>query len=356
MEKQKISLKKYLFILVGISIVFSSCSKGVKMNELETKNGVFHLKNKAEVFSGKIQEKYVSGKDSMTAQVDSGLFNGNFIVYYEKGTVKDSIVYSKGVIVKFKRFLSNGSEMKVPDKLLFESKKGLTYIVENKDTLLFCGLSIKCNKDKSIDETTYLNGELNGVSNSYFQNGKISYTRIYKNGKLQGKATEYFSNGNLKEVGFWADGSRIGKWTTYHPNKKIDEVGIYRNANKDSTWNEYYESGKIKLTSNYSVGIKNGKYIAYYENGKVEAKGAFQNNLREGDWIFYNSNGSIDAQQKFSHGNALSKCHCCGKYYNYNEGWTARNPGFSRGAWDLFADGGAGGGPYCSQGCARRCE
>lgn len=356
MKKQKIISKKYLFILVGIGIVLAGCSKGLKMNELETRNGVFYLKNKAEVFTGKIQEKYVSGKDSMIAQVDSGLYNGNYTIYYEKGTVKDSIIYRKGVIIKYKRFLSNGSELKVPDKLLYHSKQGLTYIVENKDTILFSGLSIKYNNDKSFDETAYLNGELNGVSNSYFPNGKIFYTRIFQNGKLQGKSTEYFTNGNIKEVGFWADGSKTGKWTTYHPNNKIHEVGIYKNGDRDSTWNEFYESGKIELTSNYSNGIKNGKYIAYYENGKVEAKGTFLNDLREGDWVFYNSNGSIDAQQRFSRGNALSKCECCGRYYNYAEGWTARNPGFSRGAWEFFANGGAGGGPYCSRGCARRCE
>lgn len=348
------------FLLIYLCVItLSSCAEVVKQKELDVKDNLFYKKNDTKPFTGKILESYISGNDSLVAEVDSGSYNDNYLVYYRTGEVKDSVVYKKGEIIKFKRFLTNGSEMKVPEKLLFKSKDGLTCIVDKKkDTIPFSGLSIRYNDGKSslYETSNYINGELNGVCNSYFHGGKIFYTRKYKYGKLDGKSVEYYANGKFKEEGDWVAGLRVGKWTTYYANKQIDKVGIYKNGNKDSTWNEYYENGKKELISNYLNGVGTGNYIAYFANGNIKAKGRLKNDLREGDWTFYNSNGSVDAQQRFSHGKALRRCDCCGKYYNYDEGWCSRNPGFSRGAWDFFADGGAGGGPYCSKGCARRCE
>ncbi len=341
------------------AIILTSCSKGIKLSELELKNKLYYNVNEQKPFTGKVYEAYLSGKDSLVATIDNGLFNGDYLLYYPTGEIKDSVVYEKGIIVKYKRFLTSGLVLKTPQKLLFQSKNGLTCIIdENNDTVPFSGLSIESKSGDTIYNGTknYINGELNGEAVAYYDNGKIYYSRINKNGKWEGRAITYYENGNLKEEGNYADDSRKGKWTTYHKNKNIDEVGIYTNGSKDSTWNEYYENGKIELISNYSNGIKNGNYIAYYQNGNTQAKGSFLNNMRDGDWTFYSSNGSVDVQKRFSRGNALSKCDCCGNFYNYDEGWTARNPGFSSGAWDVFADGGAGGGPYCSKGCARRCE
>jgi len=341
-------------------IVLTGCSKGIKLSELALKDKLYYNANEQKPFTGKVYEAYLSGKDSLVANIDSGLFNGDYLLYYPTGEIKDSVEYEKGIIVKCKRFLTSGLVLKTPQKLLFQSKNGLICIIdENKDTVPFSGLSVGNYSDKSRNERNYINGELTGSTTEYFPNGKVSSITNFKKSVAVGEYIAYFDNGSLKEQGNYAkegNSVRIGKWTTYHKNKNIDEVGIYTNGRKDSTWNEYYENGKIELISNYSNGIKNGNYIAYYQNGNTQAKGSFLNNMRDGDWTFYSSNGSVDAQQRFSRGNALSKCDCCGNFYNYNEGWTARNPGFSSGAWDVFADGGAGGGPYCSKGCARRCE
>jgi antitoxin component YwqK of YwqJK toxin-antitoxin module len=342
------------------AIILTSCSKGIKLSELELKNKLYYNTSEQKPFTGKVYEAYLSGKDSLIANIDSGMFNGKYLLYYPTGEIKDSVVYEKGIIVKYKRFLTSGLEKKISEKLLVQSKQGLTCIIdENKDTILFSGLSEGNDIDKSRYENNYINGELTGVATVYFPNGKVSSIINRRNSVAVGEYIEYFDNGSLKEKGNYSnDGNnwRTGKWTSYHKNKNIDEVGIYTNGRKDSTWNEYYENGKIELISNYSNGIKNGNYIAYYQNGNTQAKGSFLNNMREGDWTFYSSNGSIDGQQRFSRGNALSKCDCCGKFYNYDEGWTARNRGFTQGAWDYFAAGGSGGGPYCSRGCAKRCE
>ncbi|MEI7504120.1 MAG: toxin-antitoxin system YwqK family antitoxin [Paludibacter sp.] len=349
-----------LKIAVLCTITMTSCSKGIKLSELALKDKLYYNANEQKPFTGKVYEAYLSGKDSLVANIDSGMFNGDYLLYYPTGEIKDSVVYEKGIIVKYKRFLTSGLVLKTPQKILFQSKQGLTCTIdEKKDTVPFSGLSVGNYSDKSRYEKNYINGELTGVATEYFPNDKVSSITNFRNSVAVGAYIAYFDNGSLKEQGKYpneGNSGRIGKWTTYYINKKIDEVGIYLNGKKDSTWTTYYENGKIKGTANYSNGTDNGPFVDYYENGNVKIRGTFQNGLKEGEWTWYRSNGVVDSKGKYSHGKSLSKCDCCGNFYNYDEGWTARNPGFSSGAWDVFADGGAGGGPYCSKGCARRCE
>lgn len=348
-------ISRILKISVLSLMILTSCTNGVKLSELTLKDKLYYKVDEQKPFTGSVHEAFLTGKDSLVASIANGLYNGDYLIYYPTGEIKDSVVYDKGIIVKYKRLLISGLELKIPEKLLFQSKNGLTCIIdENKDTVIFSGLSIKYKNNKSIDETTnYINGKLNGKRSVFHPNGNLYYSQEYKNGNLQGKEITYYDNGTLQEEGNYSNGSRTGKWTTYYKNKKIDEVGIYRNGSKDSTWNEYYENGNKELISSYSNGIKNGNYIAFYENGNFKAKGSFQNNMREGDWTFYSSDGSVNGQQRFSRGNALSKCDCCGNFYNYDEGWTGLPRGFSSGYWDFLTP---SGGPYCSKGCARRCD
>ena len=353
---------KILKIALLCLILLSSCSKALKLSDLELKNNLLFKKNDSIPFTGKVQESYVAGGDSLIAKIDSGLYQGDYLVYYPTGAIKDSVLYKKGKIITYKRFQENGEIKKIPKNSLFQSTRGLTcFKNEKNDTVIFSGLAASKfaaakKGEYYVNEENYLNGRLNGKSSGYYPNGKMEYVREFIEGNLTGKEISYYDNGDVQEEGKYNSGSRVGKWTRYYKGKKVDEVGKYVNGRKDSVWNEYYQNGKLEQTAHYVYGIKNGPYTAYYENGNVQARGTFQSDLRDGNWTFYRSDGSLDAEQKFSRGVVLRRCDCCGAYYNYDEGWCSRNPGFTKGAWDFFAGGGSGGGPYCSRGCANRCE
>ena len=326
--KSNLVIKIFFLCLV----VLTSCSKGLKLNELVLKDKLYYNTTEQKPYTGKVYVAYLSGNDSLVANIDSGLFHGNYLLYYPTGEIKDSVIYEKGVIVKYKRFEKNGSVLKTPYKKLC-TKNDLTCLIDvNKDTIPFSGLALMIYSDKSRSEDNYINGQ---------QNGKSIY---------------YYEKGNVSKEGNYENGFRIGKWIAYYENHKIKSAGNYRNNEKDSTWTEYYENGRIKGTANYSDGIDNGPFVDYYENGNVKLRGSFQNQLKDGDWTWYYPNGGVEATGKYKHGKSLRKCDCCGKYYVYEEGWSSRNPGFSSAAWEYFANGGAGGGPYCSKACAINCE
>jgi len=395
------------FLLISLSaITLSSCTKVVKLRELVVKNNLFYKINDKEPFTGKIQETYISGKDSLIALLSNGMFNKSYLVYYPNGEIKDSIFYEKGIIVKYREFLPNGKIRNHAKKSLIESKEGIFLIKDKQNNIIpfsgqaldtfylsigstfdkrkvymdTMGLSLTCKGNIFLVVEDYINGKLDGDNIIYYPNGKIYVFSKYVKGHIEGRYNEYYDNGMLKYESYNKNGLDEGKCLSYYKNKQVKEVGDYKKGRKDSTWNEYYQNGKIKEVSNYLNGSLNGSYIDYYENGKIKksenylngllngksieyfengrikARGNYKNDLADGDWIWYYPSGRVENQGRFRNGKILRRCDCCGRYYNYAEGWSSRNPGFTRGAWDYFADGGAGGGPYCSKGCARRCE
>ena len=379
------SMKPFAIIKISVLcvLILTGCGKGVKISELALKNNLYYKADSKEPFTGNVYENYVSGKDSLVAELDNGLFNKDFLVFYQTGSIKDSIVYEKGTIVKYREFLPDGKIKNHAKKSLIESKDGMFLINdERNNTIPFSGQALdtvyllsKCStseKDKVYLDTlglsltckgnicliveNYINGKLDGDKIIYYPNGKINDFSKYVKGKMEGRYYGCYDNGTLRHESFYKNGQSEGKSFSYYKNKQVKEIGNYKKGERDSIWNEYYENGKLKGTAHYSNGIDNGPFVDYYENGNVKIRGSFQNGLKDGDWTWYSSNGKIESTGKYKHGKALRKCDCCGKYYIYEEGWEARNPGFSSGAWEVFADGGAGGGAYCSRGCAIRCE
>ncbi|MEI6752159.1 MAG: toxin-antitoxin system YwqK family antitoxin [Paludibacter sp.] len=372
-----------IFKITVLSVlILTGCGKGVKLSKLALKNKLYYNADSKEPFTGKVYEDYLSGKDSLVAELDNGLFNKDFLVFYQTGAIKDSIVYEKGTIVKYKEFLQNGKVRNYAKKLLIESKEGV-FLIKDQQNNSICfsgqtldtvylhnsstfdkdkvyldtlGLSLTCKGNICLVVDNYINGKLDGDKIIYYPNGKINDFSKYVKGKMDGRYYGCYDNGTLRHESFFKNGLHDGKSLSYYKNKQLKEIGNYKKDERDSIWNEYYENGKLKGTAHYSNGKDNGLFIDYYENGNVKLRGSFQNGLKDGDWTWYSSNGGVQSTGKYKQGKVLRKCDCCGKYYIYEEGWEARNPGFSSGAWEVFADGGAGGGPYCSRGCAIKCE
>jgi antitoxin component YwqK of YwqJK toxin-antitoxin module len=361
-------------------LILTGCGKGVKLSDLDLKNKLYYKADSKEPYSGKVYENYVSGKDSLVAELKNGLFNKNYLVFFQTGYIKDSIVYEQGIIIKYKEFLPDGKIKNHSKKSLGESKEGI-YLIKNEqnNTIPFSGqaldtvyllskgstsdkgkvhldtlgLSLTCKGTICLVVENYINGKLDGDNIIYYPNGKINDFSKYVKGKKEGRYYGCYDNGTLRHESFYKNGQSEGKSLSYYKNKQVKEIGNYKKGERDSIWNEYYENGKLKGTANYSNGKDNGPFVDYYENGNVKLRGSFQNGLKDGDWTWYYSNGGIQVQEKYQHGKYMRKCDCCGRYYVRDEGWCGLPSGFSYGYWDLMTP---SGGPYCSKGCAMRCD
>jgi len=207
-------MKKILNFSVAlfIAIVLFGCSSKPKLSDLVIKDGVYYVKDKTEPFTGKINEKYSNGKDSLIANIEKGKFNGVYISYYENGNMRDSILYDKGNVQNIKSWLENGSIKKTSKTELFKDKDGFTCIVDIKnDTLFFTGIAIdsnvKVSGEKLIEEETFSSGELNGPTTRYYSNGKKRLEGAYVKGVEDGKWTWYKKNGQVENERVYKDGS-----------------------------------------------------------------------------------------------------------------------------------------------------
>jgi len=94
-----------------------------------------------------------------------------------------------------------------------------------------------------LSEENYKNGVLNGISKTYYLNGKITEFSHYKNGKLDGNLKRYADNGILLDNLNYKNGKLYGAAKYYNIKGKLIYWGDYQNDEKVRKW-EYFENGK----------------------------------------------------------------------------------------------------------------
>ncbi len=151
---------------------------------------------------------------------------------------------------------------------------------------------------KKKSSGTYKNGQPDGVTRFYNEEGKVNGSKIYKEGILisegiydergfnQGKWKEYYLTGELRSEGEYLDGKKVGEWVYYHQNGKVEQRGRYDKTGKATgDWKWYFESGNVLRTEKYDRGKEDGIMIEYSDTGTVVAKGDYLEGEREGLWV-----------------------------------------------------------------------
>jgi len=98
-----------------------------------------------------------------------------------------------------------------------------------------------------LSEENYIDDILNGVSITYYFNGKTTEILHYKNGKLHGELKRYADNGFLLDDLNYEKGKLHGDAKYYNIEGKLIYWGAYENDEKVGEW-EYFENGKTVNT------------------------------------------------------------------------------------------------------------
>jgi antitoxin component YwqK of YwqJK toxin-antitoxin module len=162
-------------------------------------------------------------------------------------------------------------------------------------------------------EIEYLNGEKNGVCNTWFENGHKEIEEIYVNNKKNGKCIEYFKNEHKKGEIEYVDGEMNGKHIKYFSEGHKRVEGEYIDNKQNGKWIEWYENKYKKSEYEYQDDIKNGSCKLYYENGTIMTDGNYFNGKKNGKWIYFHNDG-----------NKSLECECvngkkCGKYIEWDK-------------------------------------
>jgi antitoxin component YwqK of YwqJK toxin-antitoxin module len=120
---------------------------------------------------------------------------------------------------------------------------------------------------------------------------------IHAKGLLNGKNKTgdwyYFANDGRDTIGkeTYIDGALDGIQYTYFEEGGITEVVNYVKGVKHGEWIEYYPNGQVNTKAKYVDGKLQGEIIYYHSNGKIRKKGQYTKGIRRGVWTTFDASG-----------------------------------------------------------------
>lgn len=105
-----------------------------------------------------------------------------------------------------------------------------------------------------INKKSYLDGEQEGVSEAYYANGKLRYSRPYKKGKKDGEHIGWFGDGKKK----------------FHY--------VFQHGLNEGNHKEWYADGSLAKDFNYQSGRPFGSQKVWRRDGKIRANYVIREN------------------------------------------------------------------------------
>lgn len=149
------------------------------------------------------------------------------------------------------------------------------------------------------EKSNWKDGDADGFSEGWFDNGIKSFTETYRKGKLNGMATLYFYNGNLKSTGNYTDDLKNGEHRYYDFKGRLTNVENYVNDKLEGMSRTYYSNGNISYETNYKNDKAEGTYKSFFSSGKLYLTGEFKNGERQGLWTTYYEDGTISEKTTY---------------------------------------------------------
>lgn len=221
--------------------------------------------------AGEWKHYFYDGKPSQTETFDEkGKANGIEVNYDYNGHKVSSYEYSKGEIVSYKIFGTDG-------EVIHEAQR----------------------KQGAFE---YSNFTLNGV--------KIT-EGLYEGDHKSGKWKYYTHNGVLfEEENFDEEGNQIDLWTQYHKNGKIKRQATYVKDTLNGYDVAYHDNGKIREHGYNWNGKANGRWEDYYQDGTLHAVNFYVNGRYNGPQYFYDVTGDLRLVEYYDMGTHLQLDNC----------------------------------------------
>jgi uncharacterized protein len=221
-------MKKNLFLLGSLLIIFACSSEKMNFSKLQDRNGLYYLVNSQKPYSGEVVS-YANGNIEFEGQIENGLREGLWVYYYPSGQKKMEGNYKEGLKDgNWTSWIENGQQEKIE---VYKYGKLLTNQANVADSATGSAAVEGVVKKQSQavapkqpeKETKVVNKPAPVVWES-LHGGSVKYL----NGvPYTGPVVKYFKNGKLDLEGYFAAGKRSGKWTFYTPYGTVKNVRYY---------------------------------------------------------------------------------------------------------------------------------
>lgn len=251
---------------------------------------------------------YVTREEKINRKDKFGKKQGNWKSFYPNGTIHTECRYTDDLLDGYlKEYALDGNLIKTEKYDYGVLKKNVAELVK---------LDVQNDyypSGKIKSSGTFKEGNAEGVTRYYSEEGKIINSKVYKDGELigegvydekgyqQGKWKEYYPSGELRAEGEYIDGRRNGDWVFYHQNGKIEQKGKFlKGAKPSGNWVWYYESGNLLREEKFTAGLEEGTMTEYNDSGRLITKGDYVEGEKEGLWM--SEDGDVREEGNYKNG------------------------------------------------------
>jgi antitoxin component YwqK of YwqJK toxin-antitoxin module len=264
--------------------------------------------------TGEAVSYYKNGKPEERKMYKDGKLEGEYITYNDEGVVISQTTYVDDKAVGIAKYYDSDAKL----YSTFEYDKNILKVARYFDKQ-GKQISSSVRKNKNIDLTVY-SPQSYKVSNTlyndagyktdkntfYYSSSKIKEINDYKDGELNGKSIGYYENGNLRYDISYKDDEKDGVAKFYHPNGKLKQIGHYSEGSLSGSWTDYNERGDLASNYYYLNGDLEGFNEMYHANGKLDYEEVYHNG-----WLtavnVYDTTGKKIHTVHFKEGNGTYK-------------------------------------------------
>ena len=125
----------------------------------------------------------------------------------------------------------------------------------------------------------------------YYENGKLAAEGLFVN-QVKDSVWTYYSDfdGSVRIREVYLEGKLEGMSQSYYPSGEISEEVKWKQNEKDGSWKQYYTNGVQRLSAHHEKGQLQGSYELYFSTGHIKIRGTYLNNRSHGTWRFYDEN------------------------------------------------------------------
>ncbi|MCG8700446.1 MAG: hypothetical protein MI922_20495, partial [Bacteroidales bacterium] len=258
----------------------------------------------------KFESKYKNGQIQSEGFLKNGKPEGYWKTYYPNGKLKSEGLRENFALSGTWIFYNFEGDVTEKIEYLNGKRNGYTYSYSKKDNNEVSALTGK---------ELYVNNKKQGVSEYFYENGKIKEKAEYKNNKKNGYSYGYAEDGRIVYVTRFVDDNVVerdiinrydskrlkkGVWRSYYGNFKIRDEMSYKNGLLHGLYKRYDQRGQLIS----SVMYKDGKVVVNAEesteeiivkeekdrNGNVKKRGSYIKNKPVGIHTIFNVEGGIE--------------------------------------------------------------
>ena len=141
----------------------------------------------------------------------------------------------------------------------------------------YTGLVLKTHPNKKKAENYSLKkGKINGVWQSWDEEGNLVGQAEYRNGKIHGKFLQLRKTGAHEFEVNYVNGVENGAFRRWFDDGKLWVIENYLGGKLDGVSTTYFPDGKIQVSTEYRAGKKHGLEIHRYKNGQPRWEAVYE--------------------------------------------------------------------------------